>query len=156
MAIEFGRITLFGKIRMNDDALSRITRAVLLEGLDDWMDFSSVDYTVRKILCEESKELRLACALTVIQRMLERRWVEVGELGSDGFRPWNLPIPDTLERIERAAIAVKQSEDFGFSDVCWISNTAKGDDLIKKQPNQALQPNAGEAASADEALPPRG
>src|SRR5476649_2801926 len=107
---------------MTDDILVRITNEILFRGLDDWMDFSLVDYTVRKTMREERKEVRLTNALAVIQRMMERRWVEVGELGGEGFFSWNLPIPDTLERIKRDAIRVKRSEDFGFSDVCWLSN----------------------------------
>lgn len=114
---------------MNQKTRDNIVTAVLERGLDDWMYFALLDDLVGKYTNAEDKETRLAYSVEVIRTLMERDWIQVGELGADGFFSWNLPIDQTLERIRVNARSM--TTRYGPSDVCWLCNTIEGDSQAK-------------------------
>src|SRR5947208_1528245 len=115
-----------------------IAADVLDRGLDDWVALGEVAWVVRYRTNLQSPQRIKDMTKEVVEEMLNNEYALVGDLilledrKKIEFRPWNLSTAEAIERIDTLW------EEYGGptakthgSDVCWLSNTPKGDDFVK-------------------------
>lgn len=100
-----------------------IVRELLVEGLDDWVPVDRLIGLVRESEGLRDKEFKEA-ATGVLDHVLRRELMAVGELGESGFEAW----PGTVEENVAKAVATLDKLNWEpLGGACWLSNTAKGD-----------------------------
>ena len=99
---------------------------LLKDGLDDWVQAADVATIAQSIGGARTPEEIKDLSLRVIQEALERDLMTVGDVTSAGFRPWNVPLAEALERVEHAWGIQGKGPNLG--EVCWLENTKRGDD----------------------------
>ena len=102
-----------------------------MEGCDDYIDACSITGIAHKmggIRFEDKDDLRQTC-LEMIRHVLREGLMEIGELGTreEGFLVWDLPLEQTMERVERDWKALGRNPTLW--EVCWLRNTAQGNEL---------------------------
>lgn len=106
---------------------SEIGRSILEEGLDDWVPIDRIiDY---------AKEGPEGCdgrfkerSLDVIESLLLRNAVRVGEIGDSGFEAWEGGVVEIINRVVSALNAANWQP---YGGVCWLCNTSIGDEEVR-------------------------
>lgn len=112
--------------------------AVLMDGLDDWVQF----YRVHRLVYLANPDATVADvqaeALKTVADLANAGLYQIGTVGlSDtGFVPWDIPLAEAIERI-RAEYVGRFDENGVWDYVCWINLTDKG-----KQVAESLLPKA--------------
>jgi hypothetical protein len=119
------------------NSLSDTERAVLVEGLDDWVGIWSVVREVREQegrLADEEVRRRV---VDLVRRLSEGGYIRIGHPTAEGdFRAWGLTASEAAERIVSQWGALRRDPDIG--EICWLENTDLGDraarqDIHKQQ-----------------------
>jgi hypothetical protein len=98
-------------------------------GYDDYVDLCGLASIVQietKLLGEE----RLRASLEVIRELLTSGLMVVGDLFESGFVPWNLAIPEALDRVEREWRALGREPNLW--EICWFANTPLGNEKVRQ------------------------
>jgi hypothetical protein len=102
---------------------------ILAQGLSDWVGFGTVVWVVSQQLPETAtRDERISLATAMIKSLLEDDLIRVGDPADGrGFVAWDLPIDETLKRIEAEWRALPEEPSIGY--VCWFENTENGEKL---------------------------
>jgi hypothetical protein len=107
-----------------NDAIEPIVVEIIIEGLDDWVPLHVIDYLVLESYTEVVAEM---VSLEVIRGLVATGLIEIGEI-VNGFRAWELPLPESLNRV--LEVYRKGAwENWAFA--CWIRLTDKGKEVAK-------------------------
>ncbi|WP_253772853.1 hypothetical protein [Goodfellowiella coeruleoviolacea] len=102
-----------------------IIREVLLEGLDDWVPVDRVIGMARELAEEDGEEFR-GLATSVLELVLRRELMTVGEIGESGFESWLAP----ADAVVASVVARLDGVDWlPLGGACWLANTSAGDRL---------------------------
>ena len=114
--------------------------ALLVRGLDDWVDMSEVVWTVRSSRQAASDQDITAQSLDAIAFLLQEGLAEAGTLEQVGetveFVAWDLSPTEAAQRVREEWEALGRLPELG--EICWLSNTPKGDAAAR----QVLSGNA--------------
>ena len=106
------------------------TRELLKHGLDDWVQAAEVvSIIITMHLASEDAEIRRVF-LEAVRQVLDRGFMEIGDLTDNGFRAWPENPQDSLERLTKSWDALNRKP--GLWEMCWLNNTALGDQLAKQ------------------------
>ena len=105
---------------------------VLVRGLDDWVMLTEVEFVVRRATPGAGPDQLVAESVDLIEAMLGDGLVEVGEVREDagGFVRWTLAPTEAAARITSEWRNL--GRDLNLGDVCWLSNTAAGDERARQ------------------------
>lgn len=110
--------------------LSQIQSDIIIEGLDDYVGLWQVARSVRQETPYQTGGSVRRTSLNELKPLLHRGYITPGQLTEDGgFFEWPLAPVEALERIDREWLELGQ--DPNISQVCWFSNTSKGDELAQ-------------------------
>src|SRR5258706_3895123 len=112
---------------MND--LDSIQREILMEGLDDYVGLWQVVRSLRERFGDLPTDRIRELALERLQPLLDQGLIESGMPGSGEFLSWGSDAATTLARIDAEWRAL--GKDPNMPDICWFSNTEKGDLIAK-------------------------
>lgn len=107
--------------------INEIGRAVLREGLDDWIPVDTLLWYVRQEHPSTEESFK-ATFIETARYLLGEDLMLVGEIGESGFEPWPGSVDQIIERIMTACEAVNWMP---FGSVCWLSNTNAGSSLAQ-------------------------
>jgi hypothetical protein len=105
--------------------LNACINEILISGLDDWVDAAEVAFVAKSIGGAEGDTENRALSVRVIRDLIMEGLVDVGDVTTEGFRPWNLSVDEALKRIEHEWTSLGRWPQIG--EICWLSNTEKGD-----------------------------
>jgi hypothetical protein len=105
---------------------------VLKRGLDDWIQAAELASVVQSVVGQPSIADIRRVALAVIDELVRGEFMKAGDVTSDGFTEWILTPAEAIERIAREWSALSQSPELG--EICWLSNTSKGDERARSAP----------------------
>ena len=98
---------------------------VLKRGLEDWIQAAEVVSVVQSsAVAEVCLDVRRV-ALEVIVELVRRELMKAGCLTVDGFVEWDMAPSKAAERIVEAWLASGLLP--GLGEICWLSNTKRGD-----------------------------
>jgi len=86
------RLAMMLELRVDD---------LVMRGYDDWIQAADVASVAMEVGGAESAEAIRWLSLQIIRRVVERGLMELGDLDVVGFRKWDLPTRDGLNRVER-------------------------------------------------------
>jgi hypothetical protein len=110
--------------------LSQIQAEIIIEGLDDYVGLWQVARSVRQEILYHTGGNTRRTSLNELGPLLHKRYITPGQLTEDGgFLGWHLEPIEALERIDREWLELDQDPD--ISQICWFSNTSKGDELAQ-------------------------
>jgi len=113
---------------MNENR-NAIVRDILQSALDDWMYFAEVVGIVRQHCVGQSHEHALALSLDTLQEMFDQGLLVPGDLDKSNpqsaFIPWSIPRKQWCDELNRRLLQCQNNP--GVGDVCWLTNTPKGD-----------------------------
>jgi len=113
---------------MND--FDSIQREILIEGLEDYVGLWQVARSVRRTFGELPTERIRELALHRLKPLLDGALIEAGVPAEGGsFACWGSDAATTLHRID--AEWRELGKDPNIPDICWFSNTEKGDLFVK-------------------------
>jgi hypothetical protein len=116
---------------ISEDVIQEMIDDLVLRATDDWVMLVEVEEVVKRNAARNGLVLdvlaRITTGLELIRRGNEVGLVIPGDVidTSPGFVPWDMSLPDALERIEREWRAAGDNLQIG--DVCWLANTPAGD-----------------------------
>lgn len=107
---------------------SRIISEILIEGLSDWLSFAEVNRYVRVSMKYEADEAAFDMTLQIIAEMLDKHFIEVGEIGVQPprFLPWLEPCNSVVKRLRQRITETLPVTGIRPGDVCWIALTQIG------------------------------
>ena len=105
---------------------------LLKRGLDDWIQAAEVASVVQSVDRQATSADIRRVALEVIDELLRGEFMKAGDVTSDGFTEWSMTPAEAIERIAREWSALSQSPELG--EICWLSNTSKGDQRARSAP----------------------
>jgi len=99
--------------------------ALLISGLDDWVQAAEVASIARTTGAATSEDAVRDLSLRLIRRLLDHGLMEVGTVTEqDGFTRWSISFSEAMRRIESEWRA--RPEGPGLGEVCWLNLTEKG------------------------------
>ena len=99
--------------------------ALLVSGLDDWVQAAEVASIARTTGAVMSEDAVRDLSLRLIRRLLEHDLMEVGTVTEqDGFIPWGVSLNEAMRRIESEWRTRPGGP--GLGEVCWLNLTEKG------------------------------
>lgn len=106
---------------------STFVEDVLAHGVDDWVDDGLVYDVAMRSGVKDRRVLRSLC-FGLLAEVLISELMVAGRVTRDGFVPWRIPPEAALDRI------VRSWQAWGLEPptpgaVCWLANTAKGDEI---------------------------
>jgi hypothetical protein len=108
-------------------ASKRMIRELTELGRCDWVTAADVAWLVRRAGDGSGvDEIRLH-SLDLIDTVLRSGLMRVGDVTDGGFFPWRATAEQALRRVDESWRELGRLPDLG--EVCWLENTAKGDDL---------------------------
>ena len=114
---------------MND--MSDAVRELMISGLDDWLMASDFAWAAYRFMGAEEPEENLYVSLGLIRRMVEDGLIVIGEIGDDGFEPWDRSLDEELREIEKDWR--EQIPDGGpHLGLVWFNLTPKGKRLAEE------------------------
>jgi hypothetical protein len=114
-----------------EDVIQEMVDNLVLRAADDWIMLVEVDDVVRSGAAKYGLGLdgpaRIRTGVELIRRGSEAGFIRPGNVidAPPGFIPWDVDLPDALERIERGWQAA--GEHLQLGDVCWLENSPTGD-----------------------------
>jgi hypothetical protein len=115
---------------MNDT--EKVINKVLLSGEDDWVmmaEVTSIIMSVEGFGIDEEEKIRNE-ALRIIRLVVRDGLMTIGDVTKEGFRQWDLSGDDALREVEKRWKTLGRFPKLG--DVCWLSNTKKGDEIARR------------------------
>ncbi len=112
----------------------RMIDELLVLGVDDWVMAADVAWLAKSIGGAASDEDVLDLAIAVIEEVVTRALMQIGDVTDGGFFEWDVSAQDAVERVAREWRALGRSPDLG--EVCWLANTPAGDaraEVVSKQ-----------------------
>lgn len=103
---------------------------VLVRGLEDWLHLADIDWLVRNKFPDSAGPDVPRLAAGVIATLVEGGFVQVGDVTDGGFMEWDDSAEVVRLRIEAQWLALDRAAAPG--DVCWVANTAKGDECARE------------------------
>jgi hypothetical protein len=104
---------------------------ILAQGLSDWVGFGTITWVVEQQLpAAATRDEKISLATAMIKSLLEDDLIRVGspfDSDSRGFVAWDLPIDETIKRIETEWRALPEEPNIG--DIGWFENTERGEKL---------------------------
>jgi hypothetical protein len=95
---------------------------LLVAGLGDWLHAADVAFHLR---LAPNREEAAGQVGSVVRDLIAAELVVAGDVTAAGFVAWDGSADDVSRRISAAWAALEHDPQPG--DVCWLSNTAKGD-----------------------------
>lgn len=89
-----------------------------------WVDLDWVIWLVESVGGAAPQAARNA-AMATIRGVVEQRLMVLGDVSSQRFQKWEMPVQSSLERLEREHKNV-------YTGTCWLQNTDKGEALGKE------------------------
>lgn len=110
---------------------------VLKIGEDDWIYLAQVASIVHDEMSHASEQDIINATLGIIRDLVDAEFLVIGDLTGAGgrFKPWWLSTPEAIQQIRTRWLALKRPINLG--DVCWFSNTPKGDKMVASLPGEA-------------------
>jgi hypothetical protein len=108
---------------------------LVISGVDDWIMACEVASVAKFEGRASSESDSRNLSIQLIQEVLERGLMEIGDVTEGGFRTWNVSIEEAMERVQREWLALPEGPNLG--DVCWLANTKKGDERANFLVSQA-------------------
>ena len=106
----------------------RLILEILRRGLDDWVQASEVA-SLAMAVCEVEAEYEVrAASMAAVQRLIEDGLMSAGDVTVEGFREWKVAPAEAVMRISNEWRAFSFPQ---LGEVCWLSNTQKGDELVR-------------------------
>lgn len=105
---------------------------VLKRGLDDWIQAAEVASVAKSIQKQATSADVRRVALGVIAEVLQNELMTAGDVTNEGFSEWSVTSTEALERITKAWNALDRLPELG--EICWLSNTSKGDQRARLAP----------------------
>ena len=99
---------------------------LLMRGCDDFVYLAEVTSVVKFVGHESPTELQTP-TIELVRLVIERGLMEIGDLRKDGFHKWEMPIEESLRRVELEWNALGRPPSLG--EICWLRNTEKGNQL---------------------------
>ncbi len=118
--------------------MNTVRNDLLMEGLDDWVEFYSVHWLVKQANPEAPIQEIQGEVLNVISDLVSSGLYQIGSVGRGdaGFIPWEIPLDQAIDRIR--AEYVGHYEETGHWDYCaWLNLTDEG-----KKVAEALLPTS--------------
>ncbi len=97
---------------------------ILARGEDDWVQFFEV-YELAKKWAEIHSANARTETVRLLRSLLSQRLVQIGDVTEEGFVLWELNDDEVIARVIDRWDNLKERPSLG--DVCWLSNTARGD-----------------------------
>ena len=115
---------------------------LLMRGCDDWIQAAEVASVAIEVGGAESPDQVRELSLELIRHVVEQGLMELGDVdvageweSKEGFRKWDLPIQEGLNRVEREWNALGRNPTLW--EICWLRNTALGsalgEELLKQR-----------------------
>lgn len=104
---------------------------VLASGEDDWVPFGVVVYVARTIGGATDEQAQRTLVLALVEQLLDRGLMEVGDCANGPFVAWGLSKEEMLRRISHEWSILRHPPRPG--EVCWLSNTPAGDDKARSR-----------------------
>ncbi|HEV7934116.1 MAG TPA: hypothetical protein VGP70_17635 [Actinomadura sp.] len=103
-----------------------IFQEILMEGLEDWVPVDRVIGLTRESKESQGEDFK-AATVEVIESLLGRELIVVGEIGETGFEAWTGDIGDIVAKVVAKLDRVNWAP---FGGVCWLANTPRGDSEV--------------------------
>jgi hypothetical protein len=112
-------------------ALDSIQRAVIVEGLEDYVGLWQVARRVREVIGETTTDLVREASLKRLGPLLVGGYIEAGfsPYVKGDFEPWGIPGHAAMERIDVEWRAL--GKDPNIWEICWFKNTEQGNALAQ-------------------------
>jgi hypothetical protein len=105
---------------------------ILKHGLDDWIQAAEVASIIMSIAgLSAFSDVRCA-SLVAIGRILHEELMVAGDVTVDGFNAWTMTPTQAFDAISREWSSLGRLPSLG--EVCWLSNTPKGDARAQSTP----------------------
>jgi hypothetical protein len=105
---------------------------VLKRGLDDWIQAAEVASVVQSAATQPTSADIRRVALEVIEDLVRGDFMRAGDVTSEGFIEWPVTSAEAIQRITSEWNALSRSP--GLGEICWLSNTSKGDQRARSAP----------------------
>jgi hypothetical protein len=116
---------------------------ILMEGVDDWVEFWNIDSLVSAQLEGGQRTDRIAIAVAAVRSLLDQGLVRMGDVDAGvGFIAWEGAPDEIARRIGSRWAALLRDPLPG--DIGWLENTERGDAVAKQ-----LRSGLGRANSDD-------
>ena len=107
---------------------------LLIRGCDDFLYLAEAWSVVKFIGGGSPVELQ-ELTIDLIRVVVHQRLMEIGDVRKDGFHKWEMPIEESLGRVEREWNALGRNPSLG--EICWLQITDKGrklgEELLKQR-----------------------
>ena len=103
---------------------------LLARGLEDWLHLADIDWLVREEFPHAADADVPHLAAAAIATLVDLGLAEVGDVTDGGFVEWDDSAEVARLRIEETWLALDHPAAPG--DVCWVANTAKGDECARE------------------------
>lgn len=104
---------------------------LLAAGVGDWVHFGEVAWLASHRGLQASRKEQVEATLTVLRNLQERGLVEIGDVGRDGFKAWQLSIDEVEQRVRQTWLALDRDPAPG--DIGWLANTPLGDQAANER-----------------------
>jgi GAF domain-containing protein len=111
---------------MNCDTL---IKALLVAGLDDWVNAGQMAWLARNTSGAESREDVAAVLVDALRTMLACGLVRIGDVDRDGFKPWVLPDDEAIGQVQSLWNALDRDPYPG--EIGWLENTDGGNERAR-------------------------
>lgn len=118
---------------------------LLMRGCDDWIQAAEVASVAIEVGGAESADKIRELSLRMIRQVVEQGLMELGDVdvagewaSKEGFRKWDLPIQEALNRVAAKWTALGRNPNLW--EICWLRNTDKGNELGEKLFKQRKTP----------------
>lgn len=114
----------------HSESLSDLEKSVIIDALRDWFQFFQLMAEVKETTGTQGRKLEEE-TLDLIESLLLKGLMEVGTVDPErGFVGWALSPGEIRTRIQVALDDLSRPPSLG--DVCWLANTAKGEQLARE------------------------
>jgi hypothetical protein len=104
---------------------------LLVRGCDDWVDACEVASVAIEVGGAKAESDIRELSLELIRNVVQQGLMELGDVdvageweSKEGFRKWDLPIQESVNRVEREWNALGRNPTLW--EVCWLQITDKG------------------------------
>ena len=114
--------------------LQRCIDELLVHGCDDWVQAAEVASIAIEVGEATGQDAIRELSLELIRQVVRQGLMELGDVdvwgareSNWGFRKWDLPLEEGLERVEREWKALRKNP--GLWQICWLRNTERGKEI---------------------------
>lgn len=109
---------------------------LVVRGADDWVMAADVAWIAKSVGGASDEEVA-EVSIALIEEVMRRSLMQVGDVTEAGFFEWDLSLEEALDRVSREWRALGRAPDLG--EVCWLANTEAGDaraEVLRRQTHQ--------------------